>query len=110
MVPCNPSCSCVPLEVFHFSFPGYRKMDCDTPANGWRCATLAALAALLVLIGFGARAADETPAAEAKPPAVKVAIVYLGKAYEEPPPLSLLEKILTDEGSRARASRSRPTT
>ncbi len=31
-------------------------------------------------------------------PAEKITIVYLGKAYEEPPPLSLLEKILTDEG------------
>ena len=31
-------------------------------------------------------------------PANKVTVVYLGKAYEEPPPLSLLEKILTDEG------------
>jgi len=27
-----------------------------------------------------------------------VAITYLGKAYKEPPPLSLLKKILTDEG------------
>jgi len=31
-------------------------------------------------------------------PAEKVSVIYLGKAYEEPPPLSLLEKILTDEG------------
>ena len=31
-------------------------------------------------------------------PAEKVPIVYLSKNYEEPPPLSLLEKILTDEG------------
>ena len=31
-------------------------------------------------------------------PAKTVTITYLGKAYKEPPPLSLLEKILTDEG------------
>ena len=53
---------------------------------------------LLVLIGFGARAADDTPAAEAKPPAVKIVIHYLGKQYEEPVPLSLVDPILTDNG------------
>ena len=51
-----------------------------------------------MLIGFGARAADETPAAEAKPPAVKIAIHYLGKEYEEPVPLSLVDPVLTDNG------------
>ncbi|HEX2447836.1 MAG TPA: ABC transporter substrate-binding protein [Methyloceanibacter sp.] len=61
-------------------------------------AAVAALLALLVLIGFGARAADETPAADAKPPAVKIAIHYLTKEYEEPVPLSLVDPILKDNG------------
>ena len=51
-----------------------------------------------MLIGFGARAADDTPAAEAKPPPVKIVIHYLGKAYEEPVPLSLVDPMLTDNG------------
>ena len=59
---------------------------------------IAALATLLVLIGFGARAADDTPAAEATPPVVKIAIHYLGKQYDEPVPLSLVDPILTDNG------------
>ena len=59
---------------------------------------IAALATLLALIGFGARAADDTPPADAKPPAVKIVIHYLGKAYEEPVPLSLVDPILTDNG------------
>ena len=50
------------------------------------------------MIGFGARAADDTPAADGKPPAVKIVIHYLGKAYEEPVPLSLVDPILTDNG------------
>ena len=37
-------------------------------------------------------------AADAKPPAVKIVIHYLGKAYEEPVPLSLVDPILTDNG------------
>ncbi len=36
-----------------------------------------------------------TPAA---PPAAKIQLVYLGKAYDEPVPLSLVDKILTDNG------------
>ena len=88
MVPCNPACSCVPLEVFLFSFPGYPKMDCDATSQ-W-------LALRYACGSRGASRADglrrprsETPAAEAKPPAVKIAIHCLGKEYEEPvPPLS----------------------
>jgi ABC transporter substrate binding protein (PQQ-dependent alcohol dehydrogenase system) len=45
---------------------------------------------------------DETEAPEAPlagaPPATKVRIVYLGKAYDEPVPLSLVDKVLTDNG------------
>ena len=37
-------------------------------------------------------------ASEAKPPAVKIAIHCLGKEYEEPVPLSLVDPILTDNG------------
>ena len=53
--------------------------------------------ALVALIGFGARAADEPPAAETPPP-VKIVIHYLGKVYDEPVPLSLVDPILTDNG------------
>jgi ABC transporter substrate binding protein (PQQ-dependent alcohol dehydrogenase system) len=49
-----------------------------------------------------AAAQDKAPSIKRTGPAAlpteTIAIVYLGKAYEEPPPLSLLEKILTDEG------------
>ncbi len=31
-------------------------------------------------------------------PAIKIPIVYLGKAYDEPIPLSLVDKVLTDKG------------
>ena len=62
---------------------------------------------LLIMLspgGAGVAAAPETPSPEIKRsgpaagPTEKVTVVYLGKAYEEPPPLSLLEKIITDEG------------
>ncbi len=56
-----------------------------------------ALAAFVALVAFGARAADEGPAAET-PPVVKITIHYLGKAYDEPLPLSLVDPILTDNG------------
>jgi hypothetical protein len=59
---------------------------------------IAALAMLLVLIGSVLALVDDTPAAEAKPPAVKIVIHYLGKQYEEPVPLSLVDPILTDNG------------
>ena len=60
---------------------------------------------LLIMLspgGAGVAAAAETPSPEIKRsgpaagPTEKVTVVYLGKAYEEPPPLSLLEKILTE--------------
>jgi ABC transporter substrate binding protein (PQQ-dependent alcohol dehydrogenase system) len=43
-------------------------------------------------------AADPVMPAEAPPGHLETKIVYLGKRYAEPPPLSLLDKILTDEG------------
>lgn len=55
------------------------------------------LLALVGLIAHGARAAGETQT-PATPPPVKVTIHYLGKAYDEPPPLSLVDPILTDNG------------
>ncbi len=52
-----------------------------------------------------ARAQPAAPAPGAPPPSsaeeaapLTVKIVYLGKTYAEPPPLSLLDKVLTDEG------------
>ncbi|MGZ8417145.1 MAG: ABC transporter substrate-binding protein [Methyloceanibacter sp.] len=68
------------------------------PARGWRAAPLAVLAALLVQLAFGARAAHETPAAEGKPAPVKIVIHYLGKQYEEPVPLSLVDPEIKDNG------------
>jgi hypothetical protein len=87
-----------PLKFPFSPCPATAKRIATRPANGWRYATLAALATLLVLIGFGARAADDKPAVEATPPVVKIAIHYLGKAYEEPVPLSLVDPLLTDNG------------
>lgn len=72
--------------------------QCVQVANGVR------LILVLMVLLMSAAYAAESPAPEIKRsgpaplPAEKVTIVYLGKAYEEPPPLSLLEKILTDEG------------
>jgi ABC transporter substrate binding protein (PQQ-dependent alcohol dehydrogenase system) len=58
---------------------------------------LAVLAALAVLGAAAACAAGATPPA-GTPPAVKIVIHYLGKAYDEPVPLSLVDPILTDNG------------
>jgi ABC transporter substrate binding protein (PQQ-dependent alcohol dehydrogenase system) len=66
--------------------------------KSWFAGAIAAVAAFVALIGFGARAADETPAVPGTPPVVKIVIHYLGKAYDEPPPLSLVDPILTDNG------------
>lgn len=60
-----------------------------------RCACVVAVLCLLCLVlGPGPAPAEHTNT----PPAGTVSIVYLGKAYKEPPSLSLLEKILMDEG------------
>jgi ABC transporter substrate binding protein (PQQ-dependent alcohol dehydrogenase system) len=68
----------------------------------WRAA--AALLLLLPLLGNGATAEEQrpletpAPAVEGAPPPVNVEIHYLGKAYDEPVPLSLADKVLTDNG------------
>jgi ABC transporter substrate binding protein (PQQ-dependent alcohol dehydrogenase system) len=41
---------------------------------------------------------EATDAPLGAPPATKIHLVYLGKAYDEPVPLSLVDKILTDNG------------
>lgn len=61
-----------------------------------------AVAAAAILTGWLAaalpvRAAPESPS-EAPADALVTKILYLTKRYPEPPPLSLLDKILTDEG------------
>jgi len=63
-----------------------------------------ALLLLLPLLGNAAAAEEQQPAekpasaAEGAPPPVNVEIQYLGKAYDEPVPLSLVDKVLTDNG------------
>lgn len=42
--------------------------------------------------------AAATPAQPATPPPLLVNVVYIGRQYEEPPPLSLVQKIITDNG------------
>lgn len=61
----------------------------------------AALASLVAFVVLGARADDKAavPAVVPDaPPPIKISLHYLGKAYDEPPPLSLVDKILTDNG------------
>jgi ABC transporter substrate binding protein (PQQ-dependent alcohol dehydrogenase system) len=59
-----------------------------------------AAAAVAAAASFVAAAATSLQAepAPAEAPSVEARIHYLGKLYSEPPPLSLLDKILTDEG------------
>jgi len=74
----------------------------ETCRSVWRAT--AALLLLLPLLGNAAAAEEQPPAekpapgAEAAPPPVNVEIHYLGKAYDEPVPLSLVDKVLTDNG------------
>jgi hypothetical protein len=86
-----------------------RGAACSRPlaASGpWRGVARAAAALLLLLplLGNGAAAEEQrpleapTPVVEGAPPPVNVAIHYLGKAYDEPVPLSLVDKVLTDNG------------
>lgn len=69
----------------------------ETCRSVWRAA--AALLLLLALLGNGAVAEEQqpaenrAPAAEGAPPPVNVEIHYLGKAYDEPVPLSLVDKV-----------------
>jgi len=72
--------------------------------RGWRNIATVALLLLHPLVGQGAVAEDQklaearAPVAEGAPPAVTIPIQYLGKAYDEPPPLSLVDNLLTDNG------------
>jgi ABC transporter substrate binding protein (PQQ-dependent alcohol dehydrogenase system) len=54
------------------------------------------LALVATPLSTGAAAGD-TPTAASPAPAT-VTVTYFGKAYNEPPPLSLMQKVLTDEG------------
>ena len=70
-------------------------------ASGVRLGLVLTVMVLMMSVAVAAEAPATAPNQAVGPaplPAEKVTIVYLGKAYEEPPPLSLLEKILTDEG------------
>jgi ABC transporter substrate binding protein (PQQ-dependent alcohol dehydrogenase system) len=61
---------------------------------GLAAAVFAAFTAVS-LLAWGSLRAEPAPAQPAK---VEARIHYLGKMYPEPPPLSLLDRILTDEG------------
>lgn len=60
------------------------------------------MAAVVAEAGANPEAATEkppeTPAAAQAGPQIDITITYITKKYPEPPPLSLLDKILTDEG------------
>jgi ABC transporter substrate binding protein (PQQ-dependent alcohol dehydrogenase system) len=62
----------------------------------WRRLALVLCAGVLGFVNMGPLLAAEE--AESGADVETVPIIYLGKAYKEPPPLSLLEKVLTDEG------------
>jgi hypothetical protein len=75
-------------------------------ARGWRFIAALALLLFLPVLGLGAVAEEQKPAdtpaptaEEGTPPPVNVAIHYLGKNYDEPPPLSLVDPVLTDNGA-----------
>jgi ABC transporter substrate binding protein (PQQ-dependent alcohol dehydrogenase system) len=51
-----------------------------------------------MLVITAAQPAPTTPAATTPTPPLNVDILYLGRQYVEPPPLSLLDKIVTDKG------------
>jgi len=63
------------------------------------CALLSGLVVLLFASLLGQSAGIAAGPTTGPPsPAAKIRIVYLGKAYAEPQPLSLMDKALTDEG------------
>jgi ABC transporter substrate binding protein (PQQ-dependent alcohol dehydrogenase system) len=80
-----------------------RALERRVLASAWR-AVAAALLLALPLLGLGAAAQEQKPADAAAPsvpgtpPAVEIKIHYLAKAYDEPPPSSLVDPILTDNG------------
>jgi len=62
-------------------------------------ALAAALAACLSIATDPARSDTASPAPETRAaPTLKIRIAYLGKAYAEPEPLSLVDKVVTDKG------------
>lgn len=63
--------------------------------GGWRTAGIALVAILVTLAVAPAAAQTKKPARE---PLFTARFAYIGKAYDEPPPLSLIEPIIDDEG------------
>lgn len=67
--------------------------------EAWAAAFIAAVSALLVAIFFTAVAhADPKRVTPDAAPTLTTTIVYLTKDYREPPPLSLVDKEVTDKG------------
>jgi ABC transporter substrate binding protein (PQQ-dependent alcohol dehydrogenase system) len=56
------------------------------------------LAGLLSVAEAQPAPAPASPGASAPAPPLNVDILYIGRQYDEPPPLSLLDKIVTDQG------------
>ena len=63
-----------------------------------RCAFLSGLVVLLFASLLDPGAGVAAPTTEPQAPPERIRIVYLSKAYGEPQPLSLMDKMLTDEG------------
>lgn len=69
-----------------------------------RLARTALIGAVVVLMAVFAAAGDAKPVGTSKgkqgdgKPILETTIVYLGKEYDEPPPLSLVDKIVKDKG------------
>jgi len=68
--------------------------------TGFAAAVLTISVSACAALGLGlfARVAVAEPSVEPQVMTVEAKMHYLGKLYKEPPPLSLLDKILTDEG------------
>jgi ABC transporter substrate binding protein (PQQ-dependent alcohol dehydrogenase system) len=87
------------------------RLSFGLPGGGRRLAVrlvLVLMGGSLPLVGFlepgaaqtppAAPAAAQAPAAPAQPAPLQVNILYISRQYVEPPPLSLVEKIVTDKG------------
>jgi len=77
---------------------------CLTALAGWHCSGAFAAGpvnpaadAPAAPVGEGVKSNNELAAPDV-PPAVEAHLLYLGKQYPDPPPLSLLDKVLTDDG------------
>jgi ABC transporter substrate binding protein (PQQ-dependent alcohol dehydrogenase system) len=80
-----------------------RKINSGTFYIARLCICLGAVALLMMADALANPAANpatagQPAAADSNVPTLDVQIVYLTKKYREPPPLSLLDKVLTDEG------------